>query len=236
MASIAVLAAALATTSGSAWSTGSLEDAQQRFCAGEWREAAADAESLGSADGYLLASVGWRVHGRYGGLKKRAREDAYERAIETAEKGLTIDSDDYRLRVALSSALARRCSLQPVRCVLENTDLKRAREELEAALASNPADPETRAALGAWHARAGVAGVFAGADVAEGKRLLEEAEPEVGENVPLLFEMARAWRDLGDRERAAIVYRKAFELPSECAWDREVQKRARSYYREISGS
>ena len=236
MASITVLAAGAATSLGGAVMAGSLQDAQQKFCAGEWHVAAADAENDRSAAGYLLASVGWRVHGRYGRLKKGAREDAYDRAIHAAEQGLTIDSGDYRLRVALSSALARRCSLQPVRCVLENIDLKRARQELETALSTNPADPETRAALGAWHARAGVAGVFAGADVAEGRRLLEESEPEVGENIPLLFEMARAWRDLGDRERAASLYRKAFELPSDCAWDREIQKRARGYYKEVSGS
>ena len=221
---------------GGAAAAGALEDAQAWFCEGEWRDAAVAAEAEGSVEGYLLASVGWRVHGRYGGLGKDGKEAAYGEAIEAAEEGLRIAPEDHRLRAALSSALARRCTLEPVKCVLENTELKRAREELEAALDGSPNDPAIRAALGAWHARAGVAGIFLGADAAKGRRLLDEAETEVGNDIPILFEMARAWKDLGDSGRAAALYRRVFELPASCVWEKEVQKRARGYFKEVSGS
>ncbi len=236
LASIAMLALVFAAAAVGPLAADPLEAVRDAFCNGNWQEAAEAAEREGGTEGYLLASTAWRVHGRYGGLGKRDKEDIYGKAIKAAEEGLRIASADHRLRAALSSGLARRCSLEPIRCLLENEDLKRAREELETALAHSPDNPIIRGALGAWHARAGVAGVFTGADSARGRRLLEEAEPKVGEDIPLIFEMARAWRDLGDRQRAAALYRKAFELPANCAWEREIQKRARSHYDEVAGS
>ena len=234
-ASIAALAVVFVATAAGPLAADSLAVARDAFCRGQWQEAAEAAETEGGTEGYFLASTAWRVHGRYGGHGKRAKEKIYGKAIEAAEEGLRISPEDHRLRAALSSGLARRCSLEPIRCLLENADLKRAREELEIALFHSPDNPFIRGALGAWHARAGVAGVFTGADTARGRSLLEEAEPDVGDDVPLLFEMARAWRDLGDRQRAAALYRKAFELPGNCAWEREVQKRARSHYNEVIG-
>ena len=127
--------------------------------------------------------------------------------------------------------------MEPVKCVLENTELKRAREELEAALDGSPSDPSIRAALGAWHARAGVAGIFVGADAAKGRRLLDDAETEVGNDIPLLFEMARAWKDPGGQwPRGGAVSEGIRTPPLPCAWEKEVQKRARGYFKEVSGS
>ena len=214
---------------------GDLAAARAAFCAGDWSEAATAASAIGGAEGHLLASLAWRVEGRYGRPDRAGRAEAYDESVRAAEAGLGAAPGDGRLRAALSSALARRCSLDPVRCVLEGRELVRAREELEAAVAASPEDPRLSAALGAWHARAGIAGVFAGADPELGRQLLAAAEAEVGDEVPLLFEMARAWRDLGERDRAIALFRRAAAVESDCAWEQAVQKRARAHHAELVG-
>ena len=227
--------AAFLLWAGSALAAVGLDDAREMFCRGEWREAAQAAEELGSVDGFLLASVGWRVRGRYSETGTDGRKSNYDRAVEAAEAGLHLAPEDARLLAALSAALGRRCSLQPFRCLMEKNDLERAREALEAGLASSPDSPAMRAALGAWNARAGAAGFLTGGDMELGREFLEAAGPHINEDIPLLFEVARAWRELEEPERTAALYRQILALPSTCAWEQEVQKRARRHLDELEG-
>ncbi len=234
MASILLLAVAAAVWPRDGVADVALEGARAAFCAGDWREAALASEAVGGPEGFLLASDSWRLHGRYGGVAEDGREAAYARAVEAADRGLAEAPKDSRLLVALSAALARRCSLNPFRCILDKEDLERSRRALEAAQAADPDNPAIRAFLGAWYVRAGAAGFLTGIRSADGRHLLLKAQPELDGNAPVLFEVARAWRDLGEKVRALEAFHMASEAPAECAWEKAVARRARQHFRELA--
>ena len=211
-----------------------LAEAWSLFCAGEYEQADRVAAALGAPEGFELASRARRVHGRYIASSKGGRGDAYDRAIRLAERGVELAPDHPGLRLELAAALGRKCALRSIRCLFTR-QFDQARRELEVAAELAPGDVRATGYLGAWHARSSASGVIPGADEALGRRLMGTAEPEAADDTALLFELGRAWQDLGELENAARLYEAAMATDSPCAHDAALRGRAGSYLANLSG-
>lgn len=65
-----------------------------------------------------------------------------------------------------------------------------------------------------------------GADLEYGKGLLEQVEPFVTGNIPILFKMARAWRDMGEDHHALMLLEQASVASPSDAYSRLFQEQA----------
>lgn len=225
-------AAAALLLAGAGTAAASSNSAQAAFCSGNWQLAAERAAADPAAEARLLASVAWRLHGRYGGVGRSERGAAYDRAVREAERGLEREPGSAALRLALAAALGRRCSHRRIRCYFDRSDADRGVELLEEVLRiEEETRPEWQAAaasLGAFLVRVSVVGMASAADRERGAMLMNAAEAAGNASPAARFEMARAWQDAGKPDQAARLLREIVEAEAVCAWEQELQSRARA--------
>ena len=210
---------------------GDLETAQRLFHDGDFLAAAEKAAPLGTAESYAVAIRSLLVHGRYR-AEEGQRLATYERAIQLFEAALEIYPEDPELFVLAAAILGRYGKEIGPREALKQHLFRRGREMLEKAVALAPDLGTAVGGLGSWHGRLlGEGGFFARtltrADSDTGRELLERAEPLAGEDVALLFAMARGWSGLGENERARRLLARAIASPASDAYSELVRDRAR---------
>lgn len=233
-AGLVIIASQIILTSIAPVSADSLTASQRLFDDGKFLLAGELATQCDCVSGYALAARSLTAHARFQ-LPEDERGPVLERAVALAEAGLAIGPDDPEMLVAAATAIGRYGRVLGTLRSLNDGVVERGRQLLEAALAADPTYPPAIAGLGAWHGRiAGKGGNLAnalfnlGVDRELGIRLMEQAEPLVADNVPILFELARAWRDLGEDERARQLLEQAVAVEVNDAYSEIFRGRAES--------
>jgi len=217
-----------------------LAAAKQLYHDGQFLEAANAARSLGGKQGYILYMRSVVAHGRYN-APEAEREAIFGQAWTIAREAMEMYPDDPEILIQTAAVLGRYGSAIGTRRALERDYINRVGAILERAVALDPDNAEAIGALGTWHARLIGEGGFLAAMLSSAKRdegitLLSRAEGLVGDNLPLLYTMARGWRALEMEERALKLLERALALPKSDAYSNLVRERAERLAARLGGS
>lgn len=209
------------------------------FRDGAFRQAYELVAEQDTVTGYALAIRSLIAEGL---IEKSGLEqtELYRRAVALSEEAMARWPESARLLVLAARALGRYGdSIGNVQAFEEKVGV-RARDYLRAALEIDPANIEAQAGLGAWHARlAGEGGFLAellfGASESTGRNLMESAEPGLLENTALLYELARAWRSIGETEHAGRLAERAIAIDEPGVFAEYYRDRARRLLEKIEG-
>ena len=213
--------------------------AQELFRAGAFLEAHDTAIVFGTPEGHALAIQSLTAHGLFQ-RRKEERRAVYARAVTLSEQALKRWPKNADLMVEAARALGRYGDSVGNLVAFEESIGIRARDYLVTALELVPDHAEATAALGAWHARlVGEGGILAavlfGASAAKGRELMARAEPQLLENVPLLYELARAWRSIGDTAHARRLLELANAAENRGVYVEYHRKRVRKLLEDLQG-
>jgi len=125
-------------------------DALERFDAGRFRSAAEIAASLGSADGFALATRATAARATYLATGEE-RLRLFEQAADYARRALELDPDHIEANLQLVISLGQLSrSIDPLQAYFAG-HASEAKERLEAVLARAPDNAYAHAIFGAWH-------------------------------------------------------------------------------------
>jgi len=181
-----VVIIAITLLAAPAWA-GTPEQIRQRIIAGDYQQARAEAEALGTAEGYVLAAESLSAQiflGEIDKLNKHSKE-----ARKLAEKAMALDPDNYdaHLQYALAYGFYARTSgtLKAWRKKLPAKSLTAIYDLQE----KYPDDPRVQALLGAWHLGIirkigeGNAGKWFGANLSDGEKYYGLARNQMPDDI-----------------------------------------------------
>lgn len=208
-----------------------LDEARRLFHEGAFAAASEAAQPAGTVEAYRIAILGLITHGRYHAAEAE-RPGFYERALVLAEEARAAFPQEPYILVLSAHVLGRYGKAIGARKALGEGLFRQGREFLEEALRIAPEFGPALGGLGSWHGRLIGEGGFLAlllteADPDTGRELLERAEPLAGNDVALLFSMARGWDGLGDTARARSLLARALAVPAEGAYAQLIQERVR---------
>ena len=129
----------------------SLEEAQNAFTEGQFREAAEIGEEVATSSGYALAAKAVTIYGYY-----RAAEDEkqawFERGMELGELAVTADPNNPEAHNQLAHAMGRYAQTIGIMAALRGGYGGRTRRLLETTLSLDSLNVAAHIALGGWHA------------------------------------------------------------------------------------
>jgi tetratricopeptide (TPR) repeat protein len=228
-------------TFGVGAAAGGLPRAEALYRAGDMREAAAAARTLGSADAYALAAKASLVEAIYQ-AKDGERTSLLEQAISDAKEALELDpkSVDARLQVAL--ALGHLAEDDVVGAQM-NGYVEEGRRLIDQALELAPDDPWAHGLLGMWHlqvvrhAGRALAGSLYGADPQTGLAQCEKALAMAPRDLTIRFgcALSRLQADPDGVDWRALDQLKLVEhMPAQDAAESLVRAKAERVVREIN--
>lgn len=206
----------------------SLDEAMAALTEGQFLEAAAIAEAVGTSDGYAMAAQSLAVHGHYV-ADDEDRDDVLRRAVEVAERAVRADSTNIRALFEHAHALGRRAQSAGVITALREGMGGKIRDLLEAVLAREPDHALAHMALASWHADVDAAGRVArwmyGGNKEDAVVHFERALELAPDSKVVLMEygvrLARLDEESG-AERAREMLSRALDLPVRDAYEEYV--------------
>lgn len=165
-----------------ALAAGTLQDAQNQFASGEFKEASDAAAALNTADGWVLAA---KANSIYAGTQPtNKQEPLYATSEKYARTAVKMNTDNAEGYFEVARALGRLSQLRGVLAALTQGLGNQIKDNLDKALKLEPQYASAMVALGLWHAEIvgkGVAFLY-GADANRGIALFQRAiklEPKV---------------------------------------------------------
>ena len=206
----------------------SLDEAMAALTEGQFLEAAAIAEAVGTSDGYAMAAQSLAVHGHYV-ADDEDRDDVLRRAVEMAERAVRADSTNIRALFEHAHALGRRAQSAGAITALREGMGGKIRDLLEAVLARDPDHALAHMALASWHADVDAAGRVArwmyGGNKEDAVVHFERALELAPDSKVVLMEygvrLARLDEESGT-ERAREMLSRALDLPVRDAYEEYV--------------
>ena len=206
----------------------SLDEAMAALTEGQFLEAAAIAEAVGTSDGYAMAAQSLAVQGHYVATDED-RNDVLRRAVEMAERAVRADSTNIRALFEHAHALGRRAQSAGVITALREGMGGKIRDLLEAVLARDPDHALAHMALASWHADVDAAGRVArwmyGGNKEDAVVHFERALELAPDSKVVLMEygvrLARLDEESG-AERAREMLSRALDLPVRDAYEEYV--------------
>ena len=212
----------------------SIDEARAAYAEGRFLEAAELAESLGTSEGFALASKSVTVQAYY--ISPDDEKDAlFERALALAQEAIRSDPDDPQAHIQLSHVMGRHGLTIGVVESASKGYADKIRDAVEAALRLSPEMPEAHLSMGMWHSvvvsslGSFMADMMFGADEDEAIEFYERALKGAPEEKIVPLEYAIGLLDLDDddyREQARKLLQRAIELPVKDAYDDLVHQKA----------
>jgi tetratricopeptide (TPR) repeat protein len=132
-------------------SAATYEEAFQHFNEGDFKGAEAIGTSLGTCEGYALASTALSIRAYYL-VKKGSRAPLYQRAIKNAEQAIEINPDHASGHVSAAIAMGRYSQDIGIIEAFSKGFAGRIKKALDRAIDLDPNNPLTYVTLGGWHA------------------------------------------------------------------------------------
>ena len=212
----------------------SIDEARAAYAEGRFLEAAELAESLGTSEGFALASKSVTVQAYY--VSADDEKDAlFERALALAQEAIRSDPDDPQAHIQLSHVMGRHGLTIGVMESASKGYADKIRDAVEAALRLSPEMPEAHLSMGMWHSvvvsslGSFMADMMFGADEDDGIEFYERALKGAPEEKIVPLEYAIGLLDLDEddyREQARKLLQRAIELPVKDAYDDLVHQKA----------
>ena len=212
----------------------SIDEARAAYAEGRFLEAAELAESLGTSEGFALASKSVTVQAYY--VSADDEKDAlFERALALAQEAIRSDPDDPQAHIQLSHVMGRHGLTIGVMDSASKGYADKIRDAVEAALRLSPEMPEAHLSMGMWHSvvvsslGSFMADMMFGADEDDGIEFYERALKGAPEEKIVPLEYAIGLLDLDEddyREQARKLLQRAIELPVKDAYDDLVHQKA----------
>ena len=128
----------------------SIDAARTAYIEGRFMEAAELAESLGTSEGFALASKSVTIQAYY--ISPDDEKDAlFERALALAQEAIRSDPDDPEAHIQLSHVMGRHGQTIGVVESATKGYADRIRDTVENALRLSPEMPEAHLSMGMWH-------------------------------------------------------------------------------------
>jgi tetratricopeptide (TPR) repeat protein len=172
----------LALVSSFALAAGTLQDAQNQYVNGEFKEASDTAAALNTSDGWVLAAKANSIYASTQPTNKQ--EPMYATSEKYARNAIKLNADTAEGYFEVARALGRLSQLRGVLAALTQGLGNQIKDNLDKALKIDPQYASAMVALGLWHAEIvgkGVAFLY-GADGNRGIALFQRAiklEPKV---------------------------------------------------------
>ena len=212
----------------------SIDEARTAYAEGRFLEAAELAESLGTSEGFALASKSVTVQAYY--VSADDEKDAlFERALALAQEAIRSDPDDPQAHIQLSHVMGRHAQTIGVVESASKGYADKIRDAVEDALQLNPEMPEAHLSMGMWHSEvvsslgSFMADMMFGADEDEAIEFYERALKGAPEEKIVPLEYAIGLLELDDddyREQARKLLQRAIDLPVKDAYDDLVHQKA----------
>ncbi len=212
----------------------SIDEARAAYAEGRFLEAAQLAESLGTSEGFALASRSVTIQAYY--ISADDEKDAlFERALALAKQAIRSDPDSPDAYIQLSHVMGRHGLTIGVMESASKGYADKIQDAVEAALRLSPEMPEAHLSMGMWHSvvvsslGSFMADMMFGADEDEAIEFYERALKGAPEEKIVPLEYAIGLLDLDDddyREQARKLLQRAIELPVEDAYDDLVHQKA----------
>ena len=212
----------------------SIDAARTAYIEGRFMEAAELAESLGTSEGFALASKSVTIQAYY--ISPDDEKDAlFERALALAQEAVRSDPDDPEAHIQLSHVMGRHGQTIGVMESATKGYADRIRDTVENALRLSPEMPEAHLSMGMWHSEvvstlgSFMADMMFGADEDDAIEFYERALEGAPEEKIVPLEYAIGLLDLDDdeyREQARRLLQRAIELPAKDAYDDLIHQKA----------
>ena len=212
----------------------SIDEARAAYAEGRFLEAAELAESLGTSEGFALASKSVTVQAYYVSADDE-KDGLFERALALAQEAIRSDPDDPGALMQLSHVMGRHAQTIGVVESASKGYADKIRDVVEDALQLNPEMPEAHLSMGMWHSEvvsslgSFMADMMFGADEDEAIEFYERALKGAPEEKIVPLEYAIGLLDLDDddyREQARKLLQRAIDLPAKDAYDDLVHQKA----------
>ncbi|MDE0052376.1 MAG: hypothetical protein OXO52_21535 [Rhodospirillales bacterium] len=212
----------------------SIDAARTAYIEGRFLETAELAESLGTSEGFALASRSVAVQAYYisGDDEKEA---LFERALALAQEAVRSDPDSPQAYIQLSHVMGRHGQTIGMLESASKGYADKIRDAVENALRLSPEMPEAHLSMGMWHSEvvsslgSFMADMMFGADEDDAIEFYERALEGAPEEKIVPLEYAIGLLDLDDddyREQARRLLQRAIELPVKDAYDDLIHQKA----------
>ena len=212
----------------------SIDEALAAYAEGRFLEAAERAESLGTSEGFALASKSVTVQAYYVSADDE-KEALFERALALAQEAVRSDPDDPQAHIQLSHVMGRHGLTIGVLESASKGYADKIKDAVEDALRLSPEMPEAHLSMGMWHSvvvsslGSFMADMMFGADEDEAIEFYERALKGAPEEKIVPLEYAIGLLDLDEddyRKRARKLLQRAIDLPVKDAYDDLVHQKA----------
>ena len=212
----------------------SIDEALAAYAEGRFLEAAERAESLGTSEGFALASKSVTVQAYYVSADDE-KEALFERALALAQEAVRSDPDDPQAHIQLSHVMGRHGLTIGVLESASKGYADKIKDAVEDALRLSPKMPEAHLSMGMWHSvvvsslGSFMADMMFGADEDEAIEFYERALKGAPEEKIVPLEYAIGLLDLDEddyRKRARKLLQRAIDLPVKNAYDDLVHQKA----------